>query len=127
MSLLVDTQALLWFVEGDPRLSRRARFAIESEPGPLLVSMAAWWEMGIKHGLGRLRLEPSLEAFAEERLREGFRILPIELPHVIALTDLPFHHRDPFDRMMIAQAREEDLPVCTADPAFRLYGVEVVW
>lgn len=127
MNLLVDTHALLWFCAGDARLSARARRTMEAADARLYVSIASWWEIAIKCSLKRLRLDDSLEAFMAQRVAEGFRVLPVETAHLPALVRLPFHHRDPFDRLIIAQAMEEKMPVCSGDAAFRDYGIRVIW
>jgi PIN domain nuclease of toxin-antitoxin system len=127
VNLLVDTQALLWFVAGDERLSSRAREAIEAPDTVNYVSVASWWEMAIKCSLGKLRLDDPLEEFMKQRTDEGFRTLPIETRHLPPLLRLPFHHRDPFDRLLVCQAAAERIPVCTADPVFDRYDVERVW
>lgn len=127
MNLLLDTHALLWFVSGDPRLSRKVRKAIEHSENVSYISMASWWEMAIKCSLGKLKLDDSLDIFFEQRLEEGFRILPIEAKHIISLVNLPFHHRDPFDRLILCQAMTESLPIYSGDPNFSKYKVRVLW
>lgn len=126
MSALVDTQAFLWWVTDDSRLSRRARTTIASER--CLISIASCWEMAIKASLGRLDLPRPVERFFQEQLEvNGFALLPVSLEHAAALVDLPFHHRDPFDRMLAVQALREDLAIVSSDPVFRRYGVKRVW
>ncbi len=127
MNLLVDTHALLWFAAGDERLSRNARSAIESQDTTTFVSIASWWEIAIKCSLDKLRLDTSLEDFMADRIDEGFRVLRIEMLHLPRLAALPFHHRDPFDRLIICQALAEDMSVCTGDGQFKPYGVGLVW
>jgi PIN domain nuclease of toxin-antitoxin system len=127
VNLLVDTHALLWFVAGDSRLSETARREIESADNTCYISVASWWEMAIKYSLGRLQLDDPLPDFIVQRVQEGFRVLPIESEHVCRVADLPFHHRDPFDRLIICQAIEESMPVCTTDGHFTAYGIDVVW
>ena len=83
--------------------------------------------MAIKCSLGKLEMEDPLEDFMAERTDEGFRILPIEFQHLPNLVDLPFHHRDPFDRLIISQAQKEDMPVCTADRSFSAYPISIIW
>ena len=127
MNLLLDTHAMLWFVAGDERLSPVARNAIESPDAENYVSIASWWEIAIKCSLGKLRIDTPLEDFMDECIDEGFRVLSIETQHLPALSVLPFHHRDPFDRLIICQAMEEDMAVCTGDTHFADYDVELVW
>ena|SRR5436309_166808 len=127
MKLLLDTHTFLWFVSGDARLSQRARRGMEHEEAELILSTASVWEMAIKAGLGRLQLPGSVKEYIAEKVAGGFGVLPVEWTHAAAVEKLPLHHRDPFDRLLVAQALAEDLPVVTDDPAFRSYGVKVVW
>lgn len=127
MRLLLDTHAFLWFVAGDPRLSRRARRAVERDDARLLVSAASAWEMAIKISLGRLTVPVPLEEFLAGKLAEGFEFLPVDWHHAARVEGLAFHHRDPFDRLLVAQSLAEKLPLVTGDRIFRKYGVAVVW
>jgi PIN domain nuclease of toxin-antitoxin system len=127
MSLLVDTHAFLWFMAGDRRLSRSARRAIEGSDGEWWLSAASVWEMAIKSSLGRLKLSTPLDEYIAEKMRQGLQILSVEGTHAAAVERLPFHHHDPFDRLIIAQAQSERLGVVTKDPWFAEYGVRVVW
>ena len=112
MRVLLDTHAFLWFVLGDPQLSSNARHHIEDPDNEKLVSPASYWEIAIKISLRKYTLSQPYEAFMQRGLREnGFIILAIEPKHTAALTSLPFHHRDPFDRLIIAQAMVEQMPV----------------
>ncbi|NQU39306.1 MAG: type II toxin-antitoxin system VapC family toxin [Lentisphaerae bacterium] len=127
MNLLVDTHAMLWFVTGDERLSPSARQAIEDPDCTNYISIASWWEIAIKCSLEKLRLDIPLEEFVADRVEEGFRVLSIDTRHLPALATLPFHHRDPFDRMIICQAMAENMAVCTCDSHFAAYDIERVW
>jgi PIN domain nuclease of toxin-antitoxin system len=128
MRLLLDTHAFLWWVEDDSRLSRKARAAIAEPGNDCFLSLASSWEMAIKISLGKLRLAAPLERFIPEQLAaNGFRELAIDFRHVARVSRLPFHHRDPFDRLLVAQALEEDLTVVSADRVFRTYGSSRVW
>jgi PIN domain nuclease of toxin-antitoxin system len=127
LNLLVDTHAMLWFAAGDDRLSAVARAAIESHENTSYISIASWWEIAIKCSLGKLELASPLEAFMTDRIDEGFRVLSIDTPHLPALTQLPFHHRDPFDRLIICQSMAESMPVCTGYSHFAAYDIELVW
>jgi PIN domain nuclease of toxin-antitoxin system len=126
--LLLDTHAFLWWVEGAPAVGRRARAAVSNPDNEVLLSVAVCWELAIKLSLGKLRLAESLDRFVPEQLRRnGFSLLPIELRHVGRVADLPFRHRDPFDRLLAAQALEDDLTIVSADRVFRKYGTRLLW
>jgi PIN domain nuclease of toxin-antitoxin system len=128
MRVLLDTHALIWFLEGDERLSGRARETIAQDDNEVLVSIVSLWEMSIKHSLGKLELgQPFADLIPKQLEANAFGVLGVELTHVIELGTLPYHHRDPFDRLMIAQARVEGLPVVSDDRAFDAYGVQRVW
>jgi PIN domain nuclease of toxin-antitoxin system len=127
VNLLVDTHAMLWFVVGDDRLSPTARAAIESPETTSYISVASWWEVAIKCSLNKLRIDHPLEEFMTHRVDEGFRVLSIDTQHLPALATLPFHHRDPFDRLIISQAMSESMPICTSDNHFSSYDVQLVW
>ncbi|MBN9034564.1 MAG: type II toxin-antitoxin system VapC family toxin [Rhizobiales bacterium] len=118
---LVDTHILLWSLDGDYRLQPHHRKAIESGQ-PLWVSMATLWEIAIKRSLGKLRAPGDLP---EKLHMTGYRLLDITTRHIAALEALPHHHRDPFDRMLIAQARAEDLIIVTLDDQFARYAVQL--
>jgi PIN domain nuclease of toxin-antitoxin system len=126
MAPLLDTQAFLWWVTDDPRLSKRASRAIAGSA--CLLSVASCWEMAIKVSLGKLTLPGAVDRFVQEQLEvNGFRLLAVSLEHVGVVAALPFHHRDPFDRLIAAQALAEDVPLVSADPVFPRYGVTRVW
>lgn len=127
MNLILDTHVLLWFTAGDERLSREGRRLIEDEETICYVSMASWWEIAIKSSLGKLRLDDPLDIFMAQRLDEGYRLLSIEPHHLPPLVELPFHHRDPFDRLIVSQALQERMPVCSMDERFAAYGIRVIW
>ena len=127
MNMLVDTHVMLWFVSGDERLSQKARQTIEDPGCKNYISIASWWEIAIKCSLGKLHLACTFETFMAERIEEGFRVLSLEAQHLPALASLPFHHRDPFDRLIICQAMAENMPVCTGDRHFAAYGIQQVW
>jgi PIN domain nuclease of toxin-antitoxin system len=128
MQLLLDTNAFLKWVEDDPGLPRKARAVIADPDNECLVSKASAWEIAIKCGLGKLRLSlPAGRYVTDHVIANRFRLLDIELRHVARVESLAKHHRDPFDRLLIAQALEENLPVVTADLVFRKYGVKRIW
>jgi PIN domain nuclease of toxin-antitoxin system len=127
VNLLLDTQALLWWKEGSRKLGRRARRAIETEATTVWVSAASAWEMAIKTRAGRLKMAEPLHAWMPERLeREGFLMLSVAVDHAVAVGSLPDHHHDPFDRLLVAQARVEGLTIVTSDVAFDAYEVSVL-
>lgn len=128
MRLLLDTHTLLWWVDDAPGLSRRARAAVADPENECLFSLASLWEMAIKASLGKLELPATIEAFVERHLvAGGFRALAIDVAHVARVAQLPFHHRDPFDRLLAAQALEEELAIVSRDPVFKSYGVRRIW
>ncbi len=122
--LLVDTHALLWWLTDDPALSAPARDALADPGNEPFVSAASVWEIAIKQSLGKLEAPDDLP---ERIADEGFAWLPISPTHAWQVRDLPAHHGDPFDRLLIAQALTERLPIVTADQRFNDYGVEVRW
>ncbi|HMC77409.1 MAG TPA: type II toxin-antitoxin system VapC family toxin [Vicinamibacterales bacterium] len=126
MAVLLDTHAFLWWVTDDRRLTKRARRTIGGTP--CLLSVASCWEMAIKVSLGKLTVPGPVDRFVQEQLEvNGFNLLPIALEHTGRVAALPFHHRDPFDRLLAAQALTEDLSLVSADPVFRRYGVTRLW
>ncbi len=127
MNVLLDTHAMLWFAAGDNRLSPATRRVIEDPANTCYISMASWWEIAIKCSLDRLQLTKPLSSFLADRVDEGFRVLDIEMTHLLPLTQLPFHHRDPFDRLIVCQAMAEDMPICSADENFAAYDVKLIW
>jgi PIN domain nuclease of toxin-antitoxin system len=128
VKLLLDTHAFLWWVEGTPALGRRARAAVANPDNEVFISIASCWELAIKLSLGKLRLTQRLDRFIPEQLTlNGFSLFAVELRHVVGVADLPFHHRDPFDRLLVAQALQDQLAVVSADRVFRRYGVTVIW
>lgn len=126
MRVLLDTHAFLWWVEDDARLSLAAREAI-TDAAEGLLSIASCWELAIKVSRGRLTLSRPIGRLAEVLGASELRLLPIDLDDVARVATLPFHHRDPFDRMLVAQALSEELVIVSADPVFRKYGVKRVW
>ena len=127
--MLLDTSAFLWWVSsGGARLTPRARWAIQDPGNDPVVSVASAWEIAIKHERGRINLPLAPERYVPDLIRRhGFALLPVELGHALRAGALPDHHRDPFDRLLIAQSQIEDLPLVSADPAIGQYDVEVLW
>ena len=128
MRLLLDTHTFLWFIDGDTSLSPYTRQLIEDRTNERLLSIASLWEMAIKASLGRLSLTLSFTDLVAEHMHgnaiELFEILP---HHLDVLTTLPFHHKDPFDRMLIAQSQAENIPILSRDSAFDDYAIRRLW
>jgi len=128
MNLLLDTHALIWFLEDDPQLSPLARAAISAASNSCHVSDATAWEMAIKTSLGKLVLPKPLEFLFPSGIQHlGFHTLSIRHGHLHEIARLPFHHRDPFDRLLVAQAMVEDMTIITRDSHFNDYEVAVLW
>ncbi len=128
MNLLLDTHAFLWFCQDDPALSATAKKNIENPAQRKLVSVASCWEIAIKAGLGKLKLgEPSATYIPAALARTGFELLPISVAHATGVEGLPLHHRDPFDRLLVAQAIAEGLPIVSGDPMLEAYGITRLW
>jgi PIN domain nuclease of toxin-antitoxin system len=126
--VLVDTHAFLWFVFDDPRLSSEAAQVIENPSVSKLVSVASLWEITIKRQLDKLSLGMDLADFFARFVRGAdLDVVPIELPHLLAYAELPLRHRDPFDRVIIAQANVLAVPLVTSDLVFRDYSVDSIW
>ncbi len=129
MRVLLDTHAFLWWVsEGGAKLSDRARELIGAEGTEALFSAASAYEIAAKVGSGRLELPSSPVRYVPDRVAlHGFVVLPIELEHALRAGALPPIHRDPWDRLLVAQAQLQGLPIMTADPAIGRYDVETIW
>jgi len=128
LRLLLDTHSLLWFALGDARLSPAALALINDGGNDKLVSPASYWEIAIKVSIGKLALNQSYEDFIDRGIRQnGFDILPIDPRHTGRVAALPFHHKDPFDRLLIAQALTEGIAIVGADALFDRYGVTRFW
>jgi PIN domain nuclease of toxin-antitoxin system len=125
--ILLDTHVFLWAITEDSRLSRNYREIYEAESSDLILSTASIWEILIKRGIGKLDLpEPALSYVSKQLEHNRIRRLSIQMHHLAELERLPPVHKDPFDRMIAAQARSEKIPVMSADPAFRGYGLEIL-
>lgn len=126
--VLLDTHALLWFLFDDARLSARAVEIIEDARVEKVLSVASLWEITIKVQLGKLELGMPLDTFFADFVRgRELSLLPIDLPHLLAYGALPLHHRDPFDRLLVAQAVTLGVPLVTSDYAFARYEIETLW
>jgi PIN domain nuclease of toxin-antitoxin system len=123
---LLDTHTFLWFVMGNPRITAKLRAQIEDNEN--FVSVVSIWEIAIKYGIGKLNLEVSFDDFIDRQIiPNGIQILDIKLEHLKIVSTLPLHHRDPFDRLLIAQAIVEDIILISADRVFTLYPVQIMW
>jgi PIN domain nuclease of toxin-antitoxin system len=128
MKALLDTHTFLWWIANDPQLSLRARQVMVDSATELFLSVASGWEIAIKSHLGKLRLPPDLQGFVAEQVRvNGIQVLPIEMMHVLHVHTLPDHHRDPFDRLLVAQSQLEKMPILTGDAQIGRYAVTVIW
>jgi PIN domain nuclease of toxin-antitoxin system len=128
MRVLLDSHTLLWFHLNDPQLSQTAMGLIVDPANDKLVSPASYWEIAIKISVGKYKLAQPYEDFMRNAIdMNGFHYLHIEPRHTAALTTLPYHHRDPFDRLLIAQALVEAVPLVSVDPAIDPYGVKRLW
>jgi PIN domain nuclease of toxin-antitoxin system len=128
MRALLDTHVFLWWIYDDPRLSDRVRTIISDGASELYFSASSGWEIAIKAQQGKMSLPSDLEKFvAEQLLENNFQVLPIQLSHTLYVYTLPLLHRDPFDRILIAQSQTEGLPILTADPLIRQYSVDTIW
>jgi PIN domain nuclease of toxin-antitoxin system len=126
--ILLDTHAFLWFVFDDPRLSQKAVKAISDPKLEKLIGIASLWEIVIKSQIGRLKLGTTIETFFRNQVQERtVEVIPMEIGHLVTYDRLPLLHRDPFDRVLIAQALSLGVPIVTSDKIFSKYGVRVVW
>ena len=127
MRLLLDTHTFLWFIDDNPRLSSKAKSLLESD-NDLLFSTASLWEIAIKSSIGKLSLPQPFGPFVSQQLRiNAIDILQIETSHLHVVSTLPLQHRDPFDRLLVAQAIVEQLPIVSADGEFEGYSIQRLW
>jgi PIN domain nuclease of toxin-antitoxin system len=127
MQVLLDTHALIWWFEGAKELSRQASSVIESKENLIRVSAAVGWELAIKTNLGKFNTPALIQDLSDLVEREGFEELPISLDQAIRAGLLPLHHKDPFDRLLVAQAQELKAPIVSADRALDAYDVRRLW
>ncbi len=128
MRLLLDTHTFLWFSDGDAQLSVPARRFIEDSRNDICLSIASVWEIAIKISTGKLALhDPPTTVIAQQQRDNDIALLGIAIEYIAGLTTLPFHHRDPFDRLLIVQAMAENMPIISADEAFDAYAVTQLW
>ena len=127
MKLLLDTHTFIWFINGDERLSTKAKKEILKSSNSKFISMASIWEMAIKTSLGKLRINYPFEEVFNQIEENGFESLSIIFDHTLLVSQLEFHHRDPFDRLIIAQAISENMKIISNDRNFQNYQVKMVW
>ncbi len=127
MKILIDTHAFIWFAEDDSQLDETMKRLIEKPANDIFLSIASIWEMAIKMQLKKLNLDKSIEDIIDLVTLNGFEFLPILPNHIIKLTTLDFNHRDPFDRIIIAQGLYENLKIMSRDTIFDEYGVTRIW
>ena len=124
---LLDTHTFIWFIDGDKQLSQTARTSIEGDNVANYVSIGSLWEISIKISLKKLELKVPFDQINKQFLENGFELLPVTFADTLTVSTLPFHHRDPFDRIIIAQALNSGINIITTDENFSLYGVNVIW
>jgi len=128
MRVLLDTNSFLWFISGSNRLSIDAQRFIADLDNQLVLSLASLWEIAIKISIGKLELLQPFDQLIPQQLKENdIHVMPVELSHLTKILGLPFHHRDPFDRLIIAQALTEGLSVISPDIVFSKYSVKLIW
>jgi len=128
VNLLLDTHTFLWFIAGDSNLSKTARAAIEDEGNIRYLSVASLWEIAIKVSIEKLELSEPFESLIPEQLAEnGIELLDISVDHTAIVASMPFHHRDPFDRLIAAQAKVEQMTLVSVDDIFDAYAVTRLW
>ena len=127
MDYLLDTHTFLWFINGSEELSGKAKSAIENTKNTKFISIASFWEIAIKSSLGKLKLDIPFQELKFLAINNGFEILPLTFEHTNRLVSLDFHHKDPFDRLIIAQAIIDKLTIIGKDRNFALYSVKIIW
>ena len=128
MNLLLDTHAFYWWDQEPAKLSAAASAAISDPANAVFISVVNVWEIVLKTGIGKMTLQDPIDLLVDRQCAtNGFQLLPIEYRHVLALQGLPYHHRDPFDRILMAQAIADTLTIVTCDPLFANYPVVTLW
>jgi PIN domain nuclease of toxin-antitoxin system len=127
MNYILDTHVLIWFLNGDKSLSTKARKAIESDNATNFVSMASLWEIAIKLSLDRLSIKIPFDKLSNELDKNNFQLLPITFADTVILSTLVFHHRDPFDRLIISQSIANDFILISKDKEFPAYKIKLLW
>lgn len=124
---LLDTHTLLWFFDNDSRLSKKAKIILEKENSKLFVNMISFWEIAIKQSISKIELSQPLEKVIENTFLQNIEIIPLRVEQILTVSSLEFHHRDPFDRLIIANAICQNLNIISKDDAFDNYNVKRIW
>lgn len=127
MRLMLDTHTLIWFMNGDQKLSQKARHAIENPDNLKIVSIASIWEIAIKLSLNKFKFSKGFKSFLELIKNNGFAVLPITFEHALTVSNLEFIHRDPFDRLLISQCKTDNLIIVSKDENIAKYNIETLW
>lgn len=127
MNLLLDTHTLIWFLNGDGKLSDRVKTVIEDPNNSRIVSIASIWEIAIKISLDKFRFQKGFKFFLDMVEENGFDILPVTFEHAMVVSTLEFIHRDPFDRLLIAQCKADNLILATKDENIKRYNIQTIW
>lgn len=127
MNILLDTHSFLWFSENNPKLSKSAKALIENIENTCMISVASLWEMAIKVSLGKLKIKAGYSNLINQIIKYDFIILPITFEHTEKIASMSFHHRDPFDRILIAQSQVEELTLVSSDTILDKYNIKRVW
>jgi PIN domain nuclease of toxin-antitoxin system len=127
MELLIDTQSFIWFMEDDIKMPIKIKEIMNDDDNVLLLSIVSLWEITIKTSIGKLKMQRSIDDVIKNISEYGFKILPIKSNHLLMLSKLEFIHRDPFDRMIIAQGISENIPVISSDNVFKEYPIQVIY
>jgi PIN domain nuclease of toxin-antitoxin system len=127
MKFLLDTHTFLWFISGENQLSQKAKDAIENVESQSFLSIASLWEIGIKIRLNKLNIGMSFKDLRKQIDKNGFETLPVLFSHIEIISELPMHHQDPFDRLLIAQCKTDQLTFITKDEKMRPYKIQTLW
>lgn len=127
MNILLDTHALIWFLNGDSQLSDKAKTEIENIDNDKIISIASIWEIAIKISLNKFRFEKGFKKLFELIEENGFEILPISFEHTLIVSNLEFIHRDPFDRILVSQCKSDNLVIITKDKNIKKYNIKTIW
>lgn len=127
MNILLDTHALIWFLNGDSQLSDKAKTEIENIENDKIISIASIWEIAIKISLNKFRFDKGFKKLFELIEENGFDILPISFEHTLIVSNLEFIHRDPFDRILVSQCKSDNLVIMTKDENIKKYNIKTIW